>query len=199
MKKIVFICYASIFLLFSCAKDNDDDIPQLPESPLIGMWYLDTYSSTYSYKYTNKYKRYCHENISDTITFDESVYRRNDMHYAYWEFLNNYYAKYYYQYYSGRISQGKLSYHIDGYEFRWGTHYGTILKSNSQNFEVELRDTTYYKDEDDSRQIAWVQIIHNVFNRTRVNSPVESGNKSCNDDDIGKADGKYRPSFSICP
>lgn len=199
MKKTKLLLCVSILLFVSCAKDSDVEIPQLPESPIIGMWYMDTYSSTYSYKYTNKYKRYCHEYVSDTITFDESVHRLSHLYYAYWKFLNNYYANYYYQYYSGRISRGKVSYHIDDYGFRWGTHYGTIQKSNLQDFEVELRDTTYFKDEDDYRQVAWIRIMHYVFNRSWEPVPNMSSDVGSNDDVIGSVDGEYRPSFSICP
>lgn len=151
MKKGLLLAVIGMLFFSSCDKDS-------PETLILGKWFFDTEESYSQNQYTNKYKRFCREHSTDSVSFDEERHGFSDVYYAYWEFTSHG-GFFYYQYNDGDIFENKnpYQYHVDGNMLSFGTDIYEILTLNEQNLTVQIRDTTYFYDEDYEEQIAWIE------------------------------------------
>ena len=162
MKKGLLLVLVGLLLTASCKKD---DIPQLPDMPILGRWYIDTYYSSMQKTYTNEYKNYCQEHDSIDVTLDEGSHDRSDIHYAYRDFARTS-VEYYTQNSNGTISKGSVSYKIKDDKLLWGTsRVYSILELDQDNMKTQRNDTTYFYDDNDDKKVACVKTYTSVFSR----------------------------------
>lgn len=169
MKKGLLIAVVGMLLMWSCEKD---DIPELPDMPILGKWYVDTYYSRIQKTYTSEYKQYCQEHDSIDVTLlDEESHDRSDIHYAYRVFSPTL-VEYYIQYSNGAISEGSVSYKIKDGKLFWGTsRVYTILELDQDNMKTQRNDTTYFYDDNDDKKVACVKTYTSVFSRKWYSYP----------------------------
>lgn len=158
MKKGLLLAVIGMLFFSSCDKDS-------PETVILGKWFFDTEESYSQNQYTNKYKRFCREHNMDSVSFDEERHNFSDVYYAYWEFTSVGGGYYYWQYNDGNIKNNtySLKYHVDDGMLYFGKDIYEIMALNKQNLIVQIRDTTYFYDEDYDEHIAWVRMKEYVF------------------------------------